>query len=247
MNIQLQPYEWKSGDKDGFFSIRIWCHNRNSERVLLRIEDYKPMCRIELPSMVNGRYATWKAPALRVYANWLSYCLKHGNHSPVGITFDNYSKLYYYQGDTTYPFLVCRFESMEARKHCVNLINKRAYDIKQLGSIKATAHEGWTEGLHQMITDIKLGYGQWFSVKANKVQDIDQISVCNEEYIALYQNIEPLPLEDTSSWMTEPVVAAIDLEVYSGNHDKFPEAVYVENVIFQISYITQRIGDISTR
>lgn len=248
--LDLQPYEWVSNDRDGGFSIRIWCNTRktetnNSKRVLLRIEDYEPFCRIELPSIVNGQNIQWNEAALQVYANWLRRAL--GNDAPTKITYKEMQKIYWYNQGTKYPFFTCYFRTEEAMTHCIRLINKQGYDIKQLGFIRSRVWETSITTIHRLVTDINVGYGQWFRVNAEKVSELDKISTNELEYIASYKNIHALSAEETQGWVTNPLIAALDIECYSTNHRAMPKRDYVDDVVFQISFITQCLGDPNSR
>lgn len=257
VELNLQPYEWASSDRDGGFSIRVWSHTRktettNSERVLLRIEDYEPFCRIELPSVVSGLAVKWNVEALKVYTQWLRHVL--GNHAPTRIIYKDMYKMYWHNVEkdnllqkVKYPFLVCYFQTEEAMRHCVQLINKQAYDIQQLGFIKSRVWETSISTIHRLVTDVKVGYGQWFRVNACPVPELDKISSNSLEYIASYKDMYAMTAEETQGWNTNPLVAAIDLECYSANHRAMCNQNYATDVVFQASYILQRLGDPKTR
>ena len=245
MEVELQPYEWVSGDRDGGFSIRVYGHLRDqpgrpAERVLLRIEDYQPFCRLELPSFLHGKPCTWSVEALQAYAKWLRGCLR--DHQPTKIVYKELQKIYGYRNQQKYPFLVCSFLTEEAMRHCVNLLNKQAYQIEQLGLIKARVWETSITTVHRLVTDLNLGYSQWLRTKVTPVLELDKISHCQHEYIASYQDIHPLSQEETQSWTVSPMTCAIDIECYSHNHLTMPNRDYVKDKVTMISYITERIG-----
>jgi len=243
--LDLQPYEWASSDRDNTFSIRIWTHNKDSERVLLRVEDYQPFCRIELPTVVGGRVVKWNQEALKVYANWIRTALNE--HAPTSIIYKEMQKLYWYKPGVKYPFFVCYFQTEEAMRHCVKLINKKGYAINQLGFIKSRVWETSITSIHRLVTDGDLGYGQWLRAEAQVVPELDKISSCKHEYIVSHKDLRKLSPEETKGWNTSPLVAAIDIECYSHRHRAMPNMNYAEDVVFQLSYITQRLGDPSTR
>lgn len=243
--INVQPYEWASSDRDNAFSLRIWGHNQESERVLLRIDDYLPFCRIELPSIVGGKPVKWNQDALKVYADWIRAVL--GNHAPTKIIYKELQKLNWYKPGVKYPFFICYFTTEEAMRHCIKLINKGGYMINQLGFIKSRVWETSITSIHRLVTDTELGYGQWLQTKIQPVPELDRISTCSHEYIASYTDLKKLSPEETKGWSTHPLVAAIDIECYSHRHRAMPNMNYVDDVVFQLSYITQRLGDPSSR
>ena len=253
--LNLQPYEWASSDRDGGFSLRVWSHTRKTEiadskRVLLRIEDYEPFCRIELPSVVGGKTVKWNVEALKVYTQWLRYVLS--NHTPTKITYKEMYKMYWHNVNgeyqkVKYPFLVCYFQTDEAMRHCVQLINKQGYDIQQLGFIKSRVWETSISAIHRLVTDVNVGYGQWFRVQGHRVDELDKISTNPLEYIASYKTLSAMTPEETQGWITNPLVAAVDLECYSANHRAMCNQNYATDVVFQASYILQRLGDPKSR
>ena len=257
--INVQPYEWASSDRDGSFSIRIYNHTRkidtvDSERVLVRVEDYNPFCRIELPHIVQGKEIKWNVDALKVYSKWLRDILKTDQPIDNGIIYKEMHKLYWHTVEkdnitrkVKYPFLICKFATEAAMKHCVALINKQGYQIPQLGFIKSRVWETSISAIHRLVTDSNVGYGQWHEVAVNIVPDLDKISHNKLEYTASYKDMHPLPPEETQGWITNPLTAAFDLECYSANHRAMCNANYATDVIFQCSYIIQRLGDPKSR
>lgn len=255
--VNLQPYEWISNDKDGGYSIRIWSHTRkteisDSERVLLRVEDYEPFCRLELPSLVNGVSVKWNNEALKVYAKWIRDTL--GNHQPTRIIYKEMYKLYWHNVEkedlsqkVKYPFLICYFQTEEALRHCIQLVNKQGYNIQQLGFIKARAWENSISLIHKFVTEVNVGYGQWYKVNIHTVPELDKISTNKLEYMASYKDIYSMKAEETQGWVTNPLIAAFDLECYSANHRAMCNPNYATDVIFQCSYILQRLGDPKSR
>jgi DNA polymerase elongation subunit (family B) len=259
LSIKVQPYEWASSDRDGSFSIRIYNHTRkteieDSERVLVRVEDYNPFCRIELPHIVQGKQVKWNVDALKLYSKWLRDMLKKDQPIDNGIIFKEMHKLYWHTVEkdnitqkVKYPFLICKFETEAAMRHCVALINKTGYQIPQLGFIKSKVWETSISAIHRLVTDSNIGYGQWHEVKVNVVPDLDKISHNKLEYTASWKDMHPLPPEETQGWITNPLTAAFDLECYSANHRAMCNPNYATDVIFQCSYIVQRLGDPKSR
>ena len=245
VELTVQPYDIVSSDKDSCAQIRLWTHDRDSNRVLIRVEDYQPYIRLELPSFVDGRYVKWSIDALKVYAQWLKIVLE--GHAPVKMVYSELERLYLYRERVKFPFFTCYFNSEEAVKHCTQLINKKPYSINQLGTIKARVWETTISTVHRLVTDLNIGYGQWLKIQAEEVPDIDRISSNPREYIASYKDIVGMKEQDTKGWITRPLCGAVDIECYSSNHRAMPNRLYVEDCVFMISYITQRLGDPSTK
>lgn len=250
MEVTVRPYDWISGDQDGGYSVRIWGHMRDTpeayaKEVLIRVEDYFPWCRIELPTVVEGKSVTWSEPALRAYTSWLRFVLN--DHEPKKILYKPLEKIYGFKNRMKFPFLICHFETDEAMRHCINLLSKQAYNVKQLGLIRAKVWETSITTIHRLVCEIKLGYGQWFKAKGQKVPEMDRISHLEEEYIVSYKDITPLDEEISKTWSVSPLIAAIDIECYSHNHRAMPNRDYADDVVFQVSFILQRLGHAKTR
>lgn len=263
IDLEIQCYDWASSDRDGGHSIRAWGHTKDgpnvlnegeseevrasmlAEQVLLRIDDYEPFCRLELPTLVEGRPVKWNVPALKVYVQWLKGIL--GSHAPTRVNYKEMEKLYHYSNHIKFPFLICYFETEEAMRHCVNLIGKQGYMIDQLGFLKGRIWETSITTIHRLVTDARIGYGQWFRAKAQRVPEIEKISSCKYEFIASYKDLQALEENETKSWVSSPIIAAIDIETYSHNHRAMPNRDYVSDIVFQCSFILQRLNKPETR
>lgn len=250
MSVTLQPYEWIGEDVDDEYCIRVYGHTRatetqHSRQVLLRINDYKPMCRIAMPLTVGGKPIRWNRDHADIYIEWLTGVLK--DHAPTSATPRAMETLYGYSGRMKRLVIECRFQSFEAMKHCRNLVKKKPYLVSKLGQIKGVILDTKVDVIHQMVVESKLGYGKWMSSQASRVIEADRISTCEEEWETTVSQVTPVSEEMSHGWMTTPMVAAIDIECYSSNHKKFPVMSYAKDEIFQISFITQRLYRPNTR
>jgi DNA polymerase elongation subunit (family B) len=245
--IIIQPYEWVSSDRDDNACIRIWTHNRESKRVLLRVEDYEPFCRLELPLFVEGRKVRWEIESLKVYVAWLRNVLSDSNHVPTSISYDELEPIYMYRGGIKYPYLTLKFASEDALRHATNVVNSKPYYIQNLGLIKANIYEKGISTYHRLVTDLKVGYGQWLRVKAQRVNRLDEISSNELEYIASYKDIVGVSSEESKSWITEPTIAAVDIECNSHNQRAMPNRLFIQDCPFMISYIVQKMNHPETR
>ena len=248
--LRLQPYEWVASDRDGRYSLRIYTHSpdikeKPSERVVIRVEDYEPFCRMQLPDIVDGRKVKWTEDALKVYAAWIRSTLQHD--APTRIEYRESQKTIYFRNGTKYPFFTCYFQTEEAMSHCVKLINKQGYPIQQLGYIKSRIWETSITSIHRFLTDAQLGYGQWFDVDATKVSEIDKITRCENEYIAHAKDFKSAPEDETNDLKTSPMECAIDIEQYSANHRAMPNKDFVTDEVFAISVISKRMGRTETQ
>lgn len=231
----LQPYDWHFEDNnDEIYTCRIWCHNENSERVLLRIEDYNPGCYIEMPIIIDNRVIVWSDEMLTLFVNFLYKAL--GKNKPISVIPEFKEKLQGFREHRKTLFLNCRFRSSEAKKHCTNYINKESRNIYGLGNVKCTVHETSIDDMHRMITDMKITYGGWFSIEASPVESYDKLSNNPIELIGKSNTAKLLPDFDLVS---KPKLCAFDIESYSQYADTYPNPWFIENTTYMISYISQ--------
>lgn len=250
MTIVIQPYEWTSSDVDDEFTVRVYGYTRHQEdspsrQVLLRINDYKPMARVELPTTRQGKKLYWTQDRANAYAKWVGNVL--GDHRPVESTPKLLETLYGYNNRRKVPAIEFRFDTFDAMRHCRNLINKRAYPVPDLGLINATAHETKIPPIQTLLVEKNLGYGQWLKADASRVTGDERISRCDEEWETTVSAVRPLTAEQTRGWHTAPIVASIDIECYSHDHKRFPVKSFARDEIFQVSIISQRLFDATSR
>lgn len=238
-NLFVQPYDIVGSDIDDKYVIRIWSHDRDSNRVLVRVEDFHPFIRIELPTLVDGRFISWDRNSLEVYGGWLRSRIsgiKQIKYIPM-------KRLYLFRNNSKFPMITCYFETEAALRSCNNMLNNRFHIIPQLGNIRVKIWETKIESVHRMVTEINIGYCQWLKINADPVVDDDRMTnPPTLEYIASYQSIIGLPETDTSNWLIDPIVAAVDIECYSSNHKAIPNKLYIQDCIFMISYVVQRLN-----
>lgn len=251
--IIIQPYDWRKCDFQEEFLIKIWAHtiiNNVTEKVLLKIKNFKPFCKLELPSYYNENKFPWHL-AYNQYFDWLKKSLN--DDAPVGAEFFYSKKLYLYKLDDetmneeVYPCLKLYFNTESALNHCTKFINKDAYiipDITRKIPIKAKIWETNIDQIHKMITDTKLNYGKWLKCKYMSENEFDKISNLKYEYIVDYNHIIELSDDEMKNIISNPITLCLDIEAYSSNHLKMPEAVHAEDVITMISFIIQRLKPI---
>lgn len=246
-NVYCKPYDIRIDthlpDGTPHFNIRFWCHNRNSEPVLVRVEDFTSFIRVELPVVVGGKVYKWTNEKVEKVNDWLKFSLK--DHAPILFLQKSYYKLYYYQNKT--PFMVLFFESEEAQRHCVNFLKsprviKFLSEENQAFEFKCWEHE--VNCVRKLLTLKKQKYTQWMSFQASKiVNDEDRISKPGNpkrplsEYLVSWKKINPVSIEESKSWLVHPRIFAYDFEVYSDNHKVFPDSFKIKHCIYNISLI----------
>jgi len=121
--LTLFPYEWVVKDKytdDDKVAIHVWSLDKDSKPYLLRIEDFPVLCYLELPLVVQGQHREWKPHMVKKVMSYLNFRL--GDHATIGYNLRYMKKTYYYKGEMTYPMVILKFKSMEAMRHCRNIV-----------------------------------------------------------------------------------------------------------------------------
>ena len=237
---------------EGFCNLHLWTLGRNSEPYLLRIRDFPIFCHLELPLIINNQYTSWTEGSAAQVVEWLTKVLK--DHAPYGWRFKHSQKLYYYRGDRLYPMILLKFKSLEAMKHCRNLLNKH-HRIFDLGVMKFEMHETDITPIRKLFSLRKCRYSQWFRISGIEVpyDSPDRISTRGtrerpiRELVVAWETLTPVPLDESRSWTTQPRILSFDIETYSDNHRAFPNPLTARHVVFIATCVYQILGDPSSR
>ena len=242
--IIQHSYDIDIEDGDKNTNIHIWCLNRNSESVLIRIEDYLNFCYIELPLIVNNKPYKWNDYNVRHVIDYIKFVLK--DNPPLCFEFLFKKKLYYYQEDKKYPMIYIGFKTVASMKYCEYIFRKER-NIRNIGTLSIKVWETNINCVRKLFTIKNIKYTQWFKISAKEVPNDaeNRISIPTvKEYIGKWETIEPI---DNEGWLTHPKVLAFDIETYSDNHKALPNELNAKHVVYLNSLIYQRIGDPKSR
>lgn len=271
--IIAQPYDITitEGEKgvDGDI-INLWCLDRSSNPLLVRLPKFPAICYLELPQYIDNERVEWSEDgAARMY-NQLVKIL--GDDAPYEYSFNRQTKYYYYRPGKTYQMLKLHFSRIQAMHHCRNLVAKvRTYynvSTKPL-TIKMDVWEDGISYVRKMFSLQKLPYTGWFRTSitdrsdnsqaarsigieikpddAERYSDSGTESHPRKEYSVDWKTLRPIPHEETKTWHTHPGILSIDIETYNPNHKQVPVALNPKNPVYMISCIYQRLGDRSSR
>lgn len=247
--IQVHAYDWIVHDEDIYGDsdntlIHIWALNKDSERYLLRIDNFPIFCFVELPLYVNNEKFSWNEDEARKFNTYLCQLLK--DDAPIGHKFCRLKLTYYYQGNRKYPMIRLIFNNINAMRHCKNVLSK-AIRTKHWGTIKCDVWESDISPIRKLLTMAKVKYSSWFEILGSKVVDDEKISSIDNEYFVNWTSMAPIAEEICQNWITYPGLLAFDIETYSNNHLAFPDKLNARHVAYMISCIYQKFGDNSTR
>ena len=245
--LTLFPYEWVVKDEytdDNRIAIHVWCLDQNSKPCFLRIEDFPVLCYIELPMIVQGQYRQWNNDMARRFMKYLNYRLK--DHAAIGYSLRYMKKTYYYRGKITYPMLLLKFKTLNALRHCENIL-KYTLNTMDFGYLKCNIWECKIPTIRKLLTNQGMSYSQWFTVRGEKVEPDLRISSLDDEYIIQWKTMNPVPMEICDKWRIYPRMLAFDIECYSDNNRVFPDAWCVKHVVYMVSCIFQVYNHLETR
>ena len=245
--LTLFPYEWVVKDKytdDESLAIHVWCLDRDSKPHFLRIENFPVLCYVELPTIVWGQNYKWNQYKANKMYEYL--CFRLGDDAPIGSKLRFLKKTYYYRGDITYPMLQLRFKTLDALRHCENLLN---YPLKtrMFGTIRCSIWETKIPVIRKLLTNQNMSYSQWFTVSATPVEDDLRISTTNKEYIAEWRTMRAVPSEICDAYRIYPRILSWDIECYSDDKRVFPNEWCAKHVVYMISCIYQIYNHLDTR
>ena len=245
MSITIHGYDWvikdEYGDDDNV-NIHCWGLDRDSKPYLLRFTNFNVYCYIELPLYVDGSLYVWnETNASRFVENVLEWRLK--DHAPVEHRFEMKKKIYYYMGDRKFPMIYVEFASLNALRHCTNMLNN-PIKTQEWGHIMCSVWESTSVTIvRKLLTERNIRYSQWFTCEGEKVPEEDQISSLENEYIVKWKTMEVVNSEICKNWATNPGILAFDIECYSNNHRAMPDKYDARHMAYMISAIYKRQGD----
>lgn len=247
MKVVFKPFDWKSweindgGDKS--FHIEAYSHNRESEPVLIRIEEFTPWCYAELPDR------NWEQHNISNIQKHLTKIL--GDDAPLKCVLTWRKKYYYYRGEKKYPLLLVSFKNMSALKHFTGLI-KKPISLKDEGTIHLIARETSISQIKKLCSVRKINFISWIQAEAEEVFPSEEMYITmnngfKHEYIVNWRDLEPVPQDECSLWRVNPTILSFDGEMMSFSGKSFPNALHIKDNIIMLGYTFERLNDISTR
>jgi DNA polymerase elongation subunit (family B) len=254
--ITVHSFKWETDvdPETGNTVIYGWCFYKDSKPCLLRFHEFDIFCYLELPLFLNNSYVRWEGFREKLVYDKLCFLL--GDDRPYRYRFEMKEKYYYYKGENKkYPMLLLCFRSTESMKKCKYLVNK-AFKVNGLrgnnrkDDITMVATRIWETHIpveRKLLTLRNSKFCQWFKILGIKIKDKDKISVSDDEYIVDWRSLNPIPGEETVSWLTHPGVLSFDLETYSDRHNAMPDSLCSKHVIYLCSVVYQKFLQKETR
>jgi len=244
IKLICRPYSWKEKDRldendEKRLCIDIWCLDRQSEPLLLRIENFPCLCMVELPPKVNGYPKIWNKVECDILMSEISFLFKDKNgysFAPYSYDFIKAENIYYFNNMKKYPYMQVFFKSIYNRNRFRNKLNSPVM-TNSFGTIMLKVWETDVPNIRKIMTARKLEICQWLSVIATVPEE--PISTI-KEYLVSYKNLVGIPSIETESWQTFPKIIVFDYECHSHRIKAFPDSLSVLDATFMVSLICGR-------
>lgn len=234
-------------NEEGVVNLHLWCLDRKSHPVLIRIRDFPVLCHIELPGFIDGQPHEWEDWQVQRVFKYLQGALK--DDKPSSYKFVQKFKLYYYRGERKYPMMLISFPTIKAMYHCQNFL-KKAPHIHSIGEVHMKMWETSISVARKFFSLRNCRYSQWFTATGQEISTEHELRISASgttarplrEYICKWNAIIPISQIDSAGWMTYPRIIAFDIETYTNNHRAMPNSLDAKHVVYLNSLIYQELG-----
>jgi DNA polymerase elongation subunit (family B) len=259
IQVDIVPYDVITSDAvmnedtgENHVNIHLWCLDKESKPWLIRVRDFPAYFYIELPSIVNGNAFQWDQSAASKVVDYLNKVM--GENAPTNWVFGKFQKLYYYMADKKFPMIFIQFKTLEAVKHCNNLLSKPR-QIFPFGTMQLKCYESHIDIIRKFFTARDASFCQWLRVKGKEhsIDDDARISTPGtaekpiRELSVSYKDVAPISSKESEAWFTNPRILAFDIETYSDNHKAMPDSLNSKHVSNIISCIYYELGNKESR
>ena len=232
-------YTWYTDeDQEDGTLLRIYALDENNKTTCLKIDNFTPFVYIELPTHINwdegkAQLVGNKIDELMDRKKPLIKCLVNKKRLYGAHLVKNSSKY------RTFPYLLCSFATRKDIKILSFKLRKKLH-IVSLGSLEFKIHESDADEILQLTCCRKIPTAGWIEFRGKKEDDADKVTLCENEYKVKWKNINPYETDKIAL----PKIMGFDIEVNSTNPSAMPKAENPGDVVFQISCVLFRHGDL---
>jgi len=258
---QCRPYSWKRKVIDGHEELHIWCLDRESRSVLVRVRGYRVPCVIELQKSPKDYIKSWAAiqkHVLKELSAKMRNKLQRNNQNGVNVDeklegeYREATAFYFSQKRdvlmTTCPSTDHLRALEEASRYGVYIDptgvgqqrNRRiriGYNIIE-GSNMDT--------IMKFIVSRGITHTQWIDIPTRRPKVPKAVGPFGASYEKEYvvRPTEVIAAEgDTAKWEVHPKVFMFDFETYSHVYKNLPDKDWITNAITDVSVSVYRDGD----
>lgn len=233
--ILAKTFEWWCEDfqtEEGkCFKVIIWAQTLEDEVISIVIEDFLPVLEVVLPEEFTPAVAeTLCANIYDSLRQKLYNYVPEKNHQPISYQGSLRYPLFYYTQDQQIC-MTLRFKSMEAARHCQNLLQ---WPVKTsaFGSVKLMPSATKIPMIAKFRTAMGLLPCQWVQFFGTQVTE-DKDTKSRREYKVSYKNIKQCKEEDCSKYGDiNPSLLVFDYEMFSRDALSFPDEDNADDVVF---------------
>lgn len=234
MSIKIFSLKWEFNDG----KINCWGYDKEGNSYLVIIDDYYPFFYIELGEVLLDKDSLtgeklWKAVYDKLKYKWKSL------HD---FFVEKKQLLYYYKKkeERMKIFFKVSFKKLDEMRHCRNYIKKFNLILhdygRKIGEVKLIPREYEINQVTKFLSERKLDVCSWLEIEAKELKP--KRTLLSKEYHCKCRNIKKA--EDKS--VPIPSILSYDIETYSANHSKFPNANLLSDVITMISCVFKKHG-----
>lgn len=269
-------YEEKDNfENNGHMCLHMYGHDRQSNSILIRIDNFRIYCCLELPkyklrqipspdgdfkkaTYVAEEYITWDEDlAKKVFfsicekqnktTNWKT---KESKEAPFEYYFNYFKGIYNYSKNRD-PYIYLFFHNLQGRYDLLQTLKFPIY-IKGEGYMQFEMHENKISTFRRLLSKQNFQYSSWITCRGRKVpNDVNNKNRISRtymtEYIVRYSTIKQIPDEISSSWFVYPKILSWDGEMYSKNHKQMPNSKRPFDSLYLIGLTFQYMEHPETR
>lgn len=229
----LYIYDWSYETSDDSILIRVYGLNEKNETVVLTIEDFTPYMYVELPSNI-----AWTLQKLQVLCEAVDKkCFRDG--LPVERQMVKRKRLYYAHktktmDDHLYQYILYKFTTNDKFRSFSYRFQKPIL-VPGIGNVQLKVHETNATPILQLACVQNIPMSGWIEYrKARELVGTEKETSATYEFIVSFKHLR----RSNSQLQTpSPTVLSFDLEVFSSNPNRMPNASNTHDVLFQISCI----------
>ena len=228
--MKIFIYQWFVGDErdendEMVTRFRVYGLDEHGETVCLHIRGFHPWLFVELQTSLSWtEYRNMvKNKILERYKSVLK---------PFSIMYKK--KLYFHHEEKTFPVLKLSFPNIQTRKNAYYRLQK--YDTTLFSKkIRLLCHEEKADPLLQLTCLQDLPTAGWIDFRGNHTPVYQKVTSLDHEYTADYVHVNRVEHETVPSI----TVLSFDIETYSTNSQRMPDASIEGDCIFQISCVLE--------
>ena len=236
MNVMnLFIYNWHCEDEDDEdtgdcrTNIRIYGLDGNDKSVCLEIQDFTPYFFVELPGHI-----AWNDRHCRLLSDKIEELCYDKKPQKISLLYRK--KLYFFNREQRFPFLLLSFDNNVRRKQCFYRLQKKKISLYS-DVITLLCHEHEASPILQMCSLCNIPTTGWVRIGSYR-PSTNPKTLCDHEYRTGYRQLMVVPNDDPL-WLVqpEPRIMCMDIEVNSTNVNKMPSSDKIGDEIFQISCV----------